>query len=93
MTVDECRRLMGRLAEGKTDEQIEAFKNEMTTVANEMASFLESHMKVDREMIEAAAVSLPGFSATSEEQLKRDAIDRVRWTAYAFENPDDEDAR
>lgn len=57
-----------------------------------MFDHLQSRVRVDAESIIDAAEDVPGFPASTEEQLKRDAIERIRWTAYAHLNPDDEDA-
>lgn len=91
MTTEECRRLMGRLAEGKSDAQVEQFKQQMTVLANGMADYLESHTTVTQEMIDLAAVDVPGFPAQSEEQVRHEARERIRRTAYAFDHSGEED--
>jgi hypothetical protein len=94
MTIEECRALLGTLADGKTDAQVEVLRDELTVVANQMFDHLQSKVRVEREAIADAAVDLPGLSAGTEDQLKRDALERVRWTAYAHENGiDGEDAK
>jgi hypothetical protein len=94
MTVDECRTLLGTLADGKTDAQVEILRDELTVVANQMFDHLQSKVRVEREATADAAIDLPGLSATTEDQLKRDALERVRWIAYAHENGiDDEGAQ
>jgi hypothetical protein len=94
MTIDECRTLLGTLADGKTDAQVETLRDELTVVANQMFDHLQSKVRVDRELIEAAAIEFPGLPATSEEQLKREAIDRIRWIAHDYENwVDDKDGK
>jgi hypothetical protein len=92
VSIEECRRILGSSADGKTDAQIEVLRDELTVIANQMFDHLQSKVRVDRELIEASAVELPGLPATSEEQLKREAIDRIRWIAHDHENgpsPDD----
>lgn len=88
MTIDECRTLLGTLANGKSDEQVEVLRDELTAVANQMFDHLQSKVRIDRELIEASAIEFPGLPATSEEQLKREAIDHIRWIAHG-PSPDD----
>jgi hypothetical protein len=84
--------MLGTLANGKSDAQVELLRDELEVVANQMFDHLQSRVRVDAESIIDAAVDVPGFPSSTEEQLKRDAIERIRWTAYAHENPDDEGA-
>jgi hypothetical protein len=93
LTVDQCRKLLGDAANGKTDEQIERLRDELSTVANQMYDHLQAKVRVEREAIEAAKIELPGIPATSEAQLRIDRVERIRWTAHMHENTDDEDAQ
>lgn len=86
ISVGECRRILGAAADGKTDEQIERLRDGLVAVANEAYDSLTQTVAIDRETLEAASEDVPGFPATSEEQLRRDAADRVRWIAYAHEH-------
>jgi hypothetical protein len=92
LSIEECRTLLGDAAQGKTDEQIEVFRNELVTVANQMYDHLQSKVRVERDTIEAGNVGLPGIPSTSEIQLKSDSVERIKWTAYMHETTDDEDA-
>jgi hypothetical protein len=92
LSVEKCRALLGILAVGKTDTQVKVLRDELEVVANQMFDHLQSRLRVDPEKIIDAAADVSGFPASTEEQLKRDAIERIRWIAYAHENPDDEDA-
>jgi hypothetical protein len=86
ISTSECRRILGAAADGKTDEQIERLRDGLAAVANEAYDSLTQAIAVDSETLQAASEDVPGFPATSEEQLRRDAVDRVRWTAYAHEH-------
>jgi hypothetical protein len=86
MTIEEVRRILGREADGKTDEQLERLRDGLVVLANETYDSLTRTAAVSEDDIKAAAVSLPGFPATSEAQLRRDAADRIRWIAHAHEH-------
>jgi hypothetical protein len=88
--IEECRRILGASAESKTDEQIEKLRDELGMLANEMYDSLTQHAAVDRESIAAASADVPGFPATSEEQLRRDAIDHMKWKGYAHYHSDED---
>lgn len=92
LSIQECRTLLGDAAIGKTDEQIEVFRDELVNVANQMYDHLQGKVRVERDAIETAKTKLPGIPATSEGQLKIDQVERVKWTAHMHENTDDEDA-
>jgi hypothetical protein len=92
ISIEVCRTFLGTLAEGKTDSQVEAIRDELEVVANQMFDHLQSKVRGEREMIAEAADDLPGYSAPSEDEMKRDALERVRWIAHAHKNgvsPDD----
>ena len=90
VSVEKCRELLGASADGKTDEEIEKLRDQLGVLANEMYDSLNQRAAVDRESIAAAAVDLPGFPATSEEQLRRDAIEHMKWKGYAHYHSDED---
>jgi len=86
MTVDECRTMLGDLAKGKTDVQILRWHDRLSIVANQMYDHLQTKVRVSPEAIIDAAFDVPGLPTSTEDQLKRDALERIRWTAHTFEN-------
>jgi hypothetical protein len=60
VSIEECRTLLGTLADGKTDAQVKALRDELTVVANQMLDHLQSKVRGEREMIAHAADDLPG---------------------------------
>jgi hypothetical protein len=86
ISISECRRILGSAADGKTDEQIECLCDGLVVVANEAYDSLTRAIAIDSETLQAASEDVPGFPATSEEQLRRAAVDRVRWIAHAHEH-------
>ena len=96
VSISGCRTMLGDLASGKTDVQVEAWRDNLTVVANQMFDHLKSKMRVEPESIIDAASEVLDIFASSEEKLKRDVLERIRWIAHAHENgvlPDDEDAK
>ncbi len=91
VSIEECRQILGASAEGKTDEQIERLRDELVVVANDMYDHLVRQTAVSQEDVDAAAVDLPGFPASTPEDLQRDRLDAVRWTVHAFENGVEDD--
>lgn len=45
ISVDECRTILGTLADGKTDAEVEDWRDKLTAVANEMYDALQSHLR------------------------------------------------
>jgi hypothetical protein len=90
VSIEKCRELLGATADGKSDVQVEQWRDDLTVVANQMFDHLQSKVRVDAESIIDAAADVPGFPATTEEQLRRDALERIKWIAYAHENGVDE---
>lgn len=86
VSIEECRTILGDLANGKTDAQVEEWRDSLTVVANQMFDHLKSKVRIEAESIIDAAFEVPGIPASSEAGLKRDALERVRWIAHAHEN-------
>lgn len=92
LSLEKCRGLLGTLANDKSDAQVESLRDELEVVANQMFDHMQSRLRIEPKRIIDAAAEVPGFPASTEEQLKRDAVERIRWIAYAHENTDDKDA-
>lgn len=92
MTIAALRTLLGALGEGKTDLQVKLLHDELVAVANTMFDHLKSKLTDVGEVVTLDDDELPGFSSRSEEQLKHDRVEHIRWTAYLHENTDDKDA-
>ena len=92
-SIAECRTLLGEAATGKSDDQIKAWRDSLTVAANQIFDHLQSKIKVDPDAVDAAAVHFVGFPPTTQDELERDALERIRWIAYAHESPLDEETK
>ncbi len=92
LSVSECRTLLGDVTNGKSDAQVEEWRDGLAVIANQMFDHLQTKVRAEREEPDNGD-DLPGFSTASDEERKQDALERIRWIAYAHENPDDEDAK
>ena len=48
VTIEECRGLLGNLANGKTDAQVQTWRDELIGVANHRFVHLQAQLRVDR---------------------------------------------
>jgi hypothetical protein len=85
LSIERCRTLLGHLAEGKTDEQVETLRDTLAVAANTMYDTLVSHLRGQAR--EASEDDHPDYPSRTLEESQRDAIERIRWIAYARENP------
>lgn len=89
ISIERCRTLLGHLAEGKTDEQVETLRDTLAVAANTMYDTIIAQLRGRAQ--EESYDALPEYPPRTLEESQHDAIERIRWIAYAHENSDGED--
>ena len=75
LSLKRCRELLGKTAENMTDDQIIAARTDMERMASLLYDQLRFEMTPGKQEILEAG--------DTEQQLRRDRLEAIRWIAYA----------
>jgi len=78
LSVERCREILGHAADGMTNEQIEAERDNLERVADSLYGQLQTEIAAHGTERVESELSLPGFDGKPA-----DALERFRWMAHA----------
>jgi predicted kinase len=82
LSLERCRELLGKTAENMTDDEIIATRTDMERMASLLYDQLRFEMTPGKqEIVEAGE---------TEQQLRRDRLEAIRWIAYAHDTGEPE---